>query len=183
MTTAATIKTVPNFLSFIRIVLSAIMLFIKPLSLGFYIIYIICGISDILDGFIARKTGTSSRYGARLDTIADIIMAAVLLIKVFPLLKLPSIIILWVITIGIVRLVSIIVVFVRFNTFAMLHTYGNKLTGLILFLIPIFLINNSSTCWMYMICIIASLSSVEELLVQLTSKELNPDRKSIIHTP
>jgi len=53
-------KTIPNCISFSRIIFSLILVFIKPLSVAFYAIYIICGLSDIMDGFIARKTGTTS---------------------------------------------------------------------------------------------------------------------------
>ena len=42
----------------------------------------ICGLSDVLDGIIARKTNTASSFGARLDTIADFIFVTVLLIKI-----------------------------------------------------------------------------------------------------
>lgn len=48
-------------------------------STPFYILYMICGLSDVLDGIIARKTNTASSFGARLDTIADFIFVTVLL--------------------------------------------------------------------------------------------------------
>lgn len=62
-------KKIPNYISFTRIIFSLILIFIKPLSMSFYSIYIICGFTDIMDGFIARKTGTTSRIGAKLDSM------------------------------------------------------------------------------------------------------------------
>ncbi|MDF2987999.1 MAG: phosphatidylglycerophosphate synthase [Eubacterium sp.] len=180
MSKAGTMKIVPNCLSLIRILLSLVLLFVKPLSTGFYILYVTCGVTDILDGFIARKTGTASRLGARLDTLADIIMTGVLFVKLLPVLRLPYAILVWILVIGMVRLVSILVARIKYNTFAMLHTYGNKATGLLLFLIPIFLSDNISTLWIYFIGFIASVSALEELAIHLTSKELRLNRKSIL---
>lgn len=175
------IKKIPNMLSLARIVLSLFLLVVQPLGNVFYLIYIICGVSDILDGYIARKTGTGSKAGARLDTVADIIMAGVLFVRLYPFLKLPTAIIGWVIIIGAVRAASIITVALKHKTFAMLHTYSNKFTGILLFLIPLFL-DLSTNIWMYPVCAVASLSALEELLIQLGSAKLEPDRKSIFHT-
>ncbi len=172
-------RAIPNCLSITRIVLALCLIAIKPLSITFYILYVFCGISDMLDGFIARKTGVSSSIGAKLDSIADLIMVVILFFKLYPIIRLPGQIIIWVLLILAIRVISMVLVFLKYKSFAILHTYLNKFTGLLLFLIPIFLINYSSDLWMYVICGIASLSAVEELVIHLTSKELQPDRKSI----
>lgn len=104
-------KEIPNYISFSRIILSFILIFVEPLSAAFYSIYIICGLSDIMDGFIARKTGTTSKLGAKLDSIADMIMAAVLLILLSTILNLSTEIVIWIILIGIIRVASIAVAF------------------------------------------------------------------------
>ena len=172
-------RAIPNCLSITRIVLALCLIAIKPLSIAFYILYVFCGISDMLDGFIARKTGVSSSIGAKLDSIADLIMVGILFFKLYPIIRLPGQIIIWVLLIFAIRVISMVLVFLKYKSFAILHTYLNKFTGLLLFLIPIFLINYSSDLWMYVICGIANLSAVEELVIHLTSKELQPDRKSI----
>ena len=46
-------RSIPNCISFSRIIFSLILIFVKPISVVFYVIYIICGFSDIMDGFIA----------------------------------------------------------------------------------------------------------------------------------
>ena len=102
-------KSIPNYISFSRIIFSLTLIFVKPLSVAFYTIYIICGLSDILDGFIARKTGTTSRLGAKLDSLADIIMIGILLFLLYPIINPKIEIIIWVILIGIIRLVAMIV--------------------------------------------------------------------------
>ena len=63
-------KNLANYISVSRIIMSIMLLITKTFSTTFYIIYIYCGISDMLDGFIARKTKNESKIGAGLDSIA-----------------------------------------------------------------------------------------------------------------
>ena len=64
-------------------------------------------------------------------------------------------------------------------TFAMLHSVLNKLTGFLIFLYPFSLLSAKINAGLYFICLIASLSAIEELLIHLTTKELIVNRKSI----
>ena len=172
-------KAIPNCISFSRIILSLILIFVKPLSVAFYVIYVICGLSDIVDGLIARKLGTTSRLGAKLDSIADMIMVGVLLVVLYPIVSLATEIIIWIICIGIIRLASMVVALKKYKTFAILHTYGNKITGLVLFIFPLFLPYIHATMLMNIICVVASISAIEELIIQLTSSQLQLNKQSI----
>jgi CDP-diacylglycerol--glycerol-3-phosphate 3-phosphatidyltransferase len=172
-------KEIPNFISVSRIFFSLALILVKPLSSAFYIIYIICGFSDIMDGFIARKTGTASAFGAKLDSVADMIMIGVLLFLFYPIIKPKIEIIICVILIGTIRLIAMIVALKKYKTFASIHTYGNKITGIILFLFPILIPYIQTTILMYVICIVASISATEELIIQLTSHELQLNKQSI----
>ena len=62
-----------NVITLMRIGLAISLLFIRKYSPLFLILYSICGFTDILDGYIARKTRTESKFGAKLDTIADLL--------------------------------------------------------------------------------------------------------------
>lgn len=172
-------KAIPNVISFSRIIFSLVLIFVKPLSIVFYEIYIICGFSDIMDGFIARKTGTTSRLGAKLDSMADMIMAIVLLLVLYKVVNPTTKVIIWIISIGVIRLVSIAVAMKKYKTFASIHTYGNKITGLVLFIFPILLPYIHTTVLMYIVCIVASISAIEELIIQLTSSQLQLNKHSI----
>lgn len=172
-------KAIPNFISLSRIIFSLILIFIKPLSIAFYAIYIICGFSDVLDGVIARKTGTTSRLGEKLDSLADMIMIGILLLVLYPIVNFATEIVIWIVSIAIIRLASMVVAMKKYKTFAMLHTYGNKLTGIVLFIFPLWLPYIHTTVLMYIICIVASISAIEELVIQLTSKKLQANRQSI----
>ena len=172
-------KAIPNCISFSRIIFSFILILIKPLSIAFYIIYIICGFSDIIDGFIARKTGTTSKLGEQLDSMADLIMVVILLIVLYPIINPITEMVIWIISIGIVRLASPIITMKKYKTFAMLHTYGNKFTGIVLFIFPILIPCIHTTVLMYITCVVASISAIEELVIQLTSSELEVNKQSI----
>lgn len=172
-------EILPNCISFSRIVLSLILIFIKPLSTAFYVIYIVCGFSDMIDGFIARRTETTSILGEKLDSLADMIMIVVLLVVLFPIINPSKKIIIWTIVIGIIRLTAMGVAFIKYKTFASLHTYGNKITGLILFLFPIFISFIHSNVLSNIICVVASISATEELVIQLTSRKLQVNIQSL----
>lgn len=172
-------KLIPNLISINRIILSLVLIFIKPLSVSFYIIYIICGFSDILDGFIARKTGTTSKFGAKLDSIADMIMIGILLFLFYPILNPAIEFVIWIILISIIRVISILVAFKKYKTFASIHTWGNKITGMCLFLFPILFLYINTIVLIYITCVAASISAIEELIIQLTSRDLELNRHSI----
>lgn len=172
-------KNIPNCITAARIVLSLALLFITPLSPAFIVVYIICGITDLADGPIARKTGAVSQLGARLDSAADLVMICVSLIVFIPFIKPPQEVIVWVCIIFAVRSASMITAYIKYKTFAVLHTYGNKLTGLMLFLFPVSLPYIHSPVSMYIMCAVASVSAVEELIIHSTSWGLDIDRKSL----
>lgn len=172
-------KAIPNLLSISRIIFSVILIFIKPLSIAFFAIYIICGFSDIMDGYIARNMGTQSRAGEKIDSLADLVMITVLLIVLYPIVSPAAKIFIWVILIGFIRLLSAIIALIKYRTFAMIHTYGNKITGLLLFIFPLMLPFINTNALIYIICAFATITSVEEFIIQVTSSKLNANRKSI----
>ena len=105
----------------------------------FWIVYVFCGITDMADGYVARKLKAETKAGALLDSIADIVFVICCTYKMFPLLKLPSWLwglVLMIVGIKIANQISAMLVHKRF---LFPHTKANKLTGLILFIsIPLF---------------------------------------------
>lgn len=172
-------KSIANYISIGRLFIALTLASTKPLSIEFFAIYVLCGISDVLDGYIARKTHTTSKLGEKLDSFADLIMIVVLMIVLYPMVNLTVPIIVWIVIIGIIRAVSTMVVFVKHNTFGILHTYGNKITGLVLFTFPLLLPFAQSDVLIYIICVVASISAIEELLIHLSSKDLRINKNSI----
>ncbi|GMQ64658.1 CDP-alcohol phosphatidyltransferase family protein [Vallitalea maricola] len=172
-------KTLANYISIARIFLVLTLVLIKPLSTAFFVVYILCGISDIFDGYIARKTETTSKLGEKLDPAADLIMVLILFFILYPFINITVQIFVWIVIIGIIRVASMITVFVKFKTFGVLHTLGNKITGLMLFVFTLLLTTIKLDVLMYALCIIANISAIEEFVIHLLSNELRTNRKSL----
>ena len=172
-------KQIPNLLTFTRMLCAFALLLFRPLSLWFLLIYAMAGLTDLLDGFFARRFHAESSVGARLDSAADFLLCVALIFVFLPYYHWPLWIVLWIAGIGFLRIMAALVCFFRFRTFAFLHTYSNKATGILLFLFPFLLWLFNLNITSILLCTVASLSALEELLLQLTSKTLDLDRESI----
>ena len=129
----------PNLVTGLRMIGTFLLLFTKAFSSAFYVIFSICGITDVCDGFLARRTGTTSEFGAKLDSVAT----------------------------------------VKFRCFASIHTYLNKMTGLCVFIIPYFIGLPFLTLFCMAVCGIATIASLEELVMHICAKEYDADSKAL----
>lgn len=172
-------KHIPNILSFSRIILSIALFFFLHNPAVFMVLYILSGLSDILDGFLARKWNVATKLGARLDSLGDLILCAVILVTIFKWMgEGITVYVPLILCIAVIRFINIIIAAYKYHTFAIIHTIGNKLTGLLLFFIPFgWLTNKAIILWI--IGMIALTAALEESIIHLTSKELDLDRKSI----
>ena len=173
------IKRVPNILTSVRIVCSLCLLLTEPLSFWFYALFLLGGVSDILDGYIARKTKSSSPFGAAFDSVADVVFIGVLLILFIPVFPWPFWLLCWIGIITVLRLLSLAAGFVKYRALAFLHTRLNKLTGLLLFVFPFLHSLWGLNITALVLCTAATVSALEELAINITSEELRRDRKSI----
>ena len=126
-----------NTITFFRIAAGIVLLFCPVFSPAFYAFYIAAGLSDMLDGFVARKTDTVSKLGARLDTMADFVFVVVCLIKLLPVLHITVWLYVWIGIIALIKVVNIISGFVVQKRFVAVHSVMNKATGALLFLLPL----------------------------------------------
>ena len=126
-----------NTITAIRIVCSMALLFFPVFSSAFYALYIVAGISDMTDGAVARKTGTVSEFGSKLDTVADFVLAVVCLIKLMPVIHAPVWLIVWIIVIAVIKAINLVSGYVMRKEIVVLHTAMNKATGLLLFVLPL----------------------------------------------
>lgn len=172
-------KQLPNVLSGLRILLAMGLLLIPPLGLSFYVLYLMCGLTDILDGFLARRLQAESSFGSRLDSVADFLLVCILLWRLIPVIQPSGAVLIWVLGIALLRLLAACTAKIRFGHWCFLHTWGNKLTGGLLFLYPLSLGILPSGGMQHFLCIIATLTATEELLIELTAKTWNTNRISI----
>ena len=73
---------VANVITSCRIFFSAIIFFVPVFSPVFYGCYLAAGFTDMIDGTIARKLGTDGEFGAKLDTMADIVFVTAAAYKI-----------------------------------------------------------------------------------------------------
>ncbi len=155
-------KNIANYVSISRAIMSIILAIIETFSFPFYILYIYCGISDMLDGYIARRTKSTSKIGARLDSIADIIFIIVAIIKILPVLHLSDGIIIWAVIIALIKMINVICSYIYYKKLVLPHTVANKITGFLLFIAPLIIINTNSIIFEIIICIVAIFSAIQE---------------------
>ena len=165
-----------------RIIGALLLLITAPSSISFLVIYSLCCISDILDGYIARITNTTSKLGEILDSIADCTLVTVIFVIFLPVLEWERWMIFWIILIALMRVFSSIVGFIKYQTLSFLHTYANKATGILLALFPVWYHFFRLDIIVFALCGIASISAVEEAIIIIRSKELNRNTRGIFFT-
>ena len=126
-----------NIITGIRIVCSIALLFCPVFSPVFYALYMTAGVSDMVDGAVARRTGTVSEFGSKLDTAADFVLVVVCLIKLIPVIHVPIWLMVWIIVIAAIKAINLISGYVIRKELVVLHTVMNKITGILLFILPL----------------------------------------------
>lgn len=159
-------KNLANIITISRIIGTMILIFLDVSSLPFKIIYSWCGISDVLDGFIARKLKISSELGSKLDSISDLFLYSMMLLKVWPVLmsNLPQYAINMINVIIGVRLLCYGYVMVKSKVFESRHTILNKITGFAMFCLPFVIDKDYLIYYCFLIMFIASISTIEEII-------------------
>ena len=104
------------------------------MTVPFWVLYVIAGTTDMLDGFLARRWGVESKFGARLDSLADFVFVLAVGYKLFPWLKLPTALWMMIGLIALVKIVNAVSAYVVKRRIEFLHTKANKLTGFLLFI-------------------------------------------------
>ncbi|MBR5538187.1 MAG: CDP-alcohol phosphatidyltransferase family protein [Clostridia bacterium] len=151
-----------NTITGCRVLGSIAMLLFPACSTPFYIFYLFCGFSDMVDGTVARKTNSISEFGARFDTGADVVFAAVSLIKLLPVFQVPGWLWIWIAVIATIKIGNIVWGYAVQNRLVSLHTVTNKAAGLLLFLLPLTV---SFAEWKYTsvaVCSVATLAAIQE---------------------
>ena len=166
-------KHIANIITVSRILFSVLLLFLPVLGAGFHVTYLLCGVTDMIDGTIARKTGTVSEFGARLDTVSDFVFLSVSLAKFLPMVRIPQWLWGWIAVIGAVKIGNLIGGFVRTKTLVSLYTVMNKITGLLLFLLPLTFPVIDQNYSSIAVCAIASLAAIQESFYIVTGYENN----------
>ena len=151
-----------NFITGLRIVFSVVLLFCPALSPAFYALYIAAGVTDMIDGAVARKTGTVSGFGAKLDTTADFVLVVVCLIKLLPVLHVPAWLYIWIAIIAFIKVANILAGYIRQKEFLSVHSIMNKVTGGLLFVFPLTLSFIDLSYSAAVVCVVATAAAIQE---------------------
>jgi len=153
---------IANFVTILRIVFSVIMLCFSVFSPGFYACYLLAGITDMVDGSVARRFGTESEFGEKLDTIADFVFVLAALYKLLPSMAVSVGIWLWTGIIALIKVINIIYGFLVLKRFVSVHSPANKITGIVLFLLPLTLPFIDIKYSAVLVCSLATFAAVQE---------------------
>ncbi|MBP5251939.1 MAG: CDP-alcohol phosphatidyltransferase family protein [Treponema sp.] len=151
-----------NIITSVRILCSIALLFVTPLSKLFYALYLTAGLSDMIDGTVARKTGTESEFGSKLDSTADFMFVTVCLLKLLPVLNIEKWLYVWIALIVLIKAVNIISGLIKYKKIIFVHSVLNKLTGMLTFVLPLTLRFFERRYTLVAVCSIATLAAIQE---------------------
>ena len=177
-------KAIPNIITSIRIIGAIIIVFLEPFSLTFFLVYGICGVTDALDGFIARKFHLESKIGSALDSVSDVIFLGVMGFKILPTLLELLPIWNWVMILVPVGLQTIayFICAIKYKRFSAVHTYANKVMSAAIFFYPFSFIGFIPAIYQTYVAVFGSVAiyaSIEINLIHIIAKEYDERNKSI----
>ena len=155
-------KSLPNAISALRFLGAVCLLFFRVESYAFWAIYFVCGLSDMADGYLARKLGCESKTGALLDSLADLAFVICCCFKLIPVLAFPKWLWIWGGVIVAIKVINQISALVMYKKCVFPHTMANKVTGVLLFVgvpLTVFL---ESIVPMVIIAVVATFAAVQE---------------------
>ena len=164
--------TVANCITSLRIVGALIIVFLKPLKTFFFIVYTLSGVTDAIDGFIARMLHQESEFGSKLDSVADLTFYSVLMIKILPLLikLLPCSIWHFIVFAILVRIILYLYTAFKNKKLLSSHSYLNKATGLLIFFLPYVLLANFVELYCWILVGIAVAATIQEFINVIIKK-------------
>lgn len=150
-----------NIITSIRIICSISLLFCPALSMLFYVLYIVAGVTDMIDGIVARKTNSVSEFGSKLDTIADFVLVVTCLIKLLPVLDIETWMYIWIVIIAVIKLINIVSCYVMWKKLIAVHSVMNKVSGVLLFALPLTFRIIGLRYSVIVVCVVATFAAVQ----------------------
>ena len=125
----------------------------------------------MIDGTVARMTSSASEFGARLDTVSDFVFMTVALIKFLPHFHIPVWLWIWIGIIAMIKLGNAVWGFVRTKKLISPHTVLNKVTGLLLFLLPMTISFIELIYTLPFVCAVATVAAIHEVYDTYSEKK------------
>ena len=156
---------IANIITGIRVVCSIALVFCSVLTPSFYTLYVIAGLTDMIDGWVARRTNTVSEFGAKWDSAADLCFVVVCLVKLIPVMALPHWLYVWIGIIACIKCFNVGYESVMKKRFVTMHSTANKVTGFLLFLFPLTWSFMDKRYCAVVVCLVASFAARHELSI------------------
>lgn len=173
-------RYLPNILSCLRIVLAFGLLSAANHRYCVFVVFLLCGLTDLIDGYLARKWRCETELGARLDSLGDFIffiaLGVYLYLRRYAVIKENLILITLVFAI---RIASLVVCGIKNKKVYSLHTISNKITGILLFLGIGLVILMEVRQMVGIVLIAALLSALEELIIMIRIQSPDPNIRSL----
>lgn len=180
------LKKISNQITLVRLTLLPFMWFLILKNYPLYyvgILLIICGVTDVLDGYLARKLNQVTELGSKLDSWADnlLVMSALL----WTALRMPEIftenLLLMFTALGFYG-IFLLVGAVKFHRFANLHLYLSKIATLLayLFLVHALLTGKYSRGFFIFTACVSILSNIEGITTQLILSQVDEHMGSLV---
>jgi|SRR5690554_4959015 len=177
------ILNIPNILSFYRLIMFPVILVLALLGIEkwFVILFCINLITDILDGFIARRFNLVTKFGAALDNLADMGTYVLAILGVF-LFKWqdfkPHV---WLLYLFLtIFIISYIVAFFRFGKIPGMHLYSPVIAGYLQGAFFFVLFVWGFNLWFYFVAVgWGVLAYIDKILVLLKTNDIKPGLKGI----
>lgn len=155
-------KHLPNIITSVRFIGAICLLFFDVRNVAFWLIYSVCGISDMLDGYLARRIGCESKTGALLDSMADVVFVACCCYMLIPVLAFPQWLWIWGGAIVTIKVINQISALVMYKKCLFPHTVANKATGFFLFVGAPLTLFLESTVPMMVVAAVATFAAIQE---------------------
>lgn len=157
-----------NVLTGIRVLCGVMLLFFPAFSPTFFLLYLLGGLTDALDGTVARRQGKATDSGAKFDTAADMIFAAAAGIRMIGNIEVPLWLLIWAGLIALLKAVNLLMGLIAYHRFISVHSPLNKICGVIVFSIPLLMgCDPARQAADYVIaaaCVIATAAAIQETM-------------------
>jgi CDP-diacylglycerol--glycerol-3-phosphate 3-phosphatidyltransferase len=177
------IYSIPNLLSLLRLALVPVLVVAACLNEDqlFLLLLGICLLSDMLDGYFARKLQQVTEFGARLDSWADMATYAMMILGLN--LIWPTIFdqqFLYLVAATLSYVLPVVVALVRFSSFPSYHTWGAKLAAVLIAPAFYLLVLYDEQTFFRLVIIFHVLVAMEEIAITMMLKKPKTNVASIL---
>jgi len=161
-------KQIANLLTCSRILCGFALLCRPVFSIWFHTFYLLGGFTDAIDGTVARKLGITSTFGARLDTVADIVFFGAVILKLAISMVIPAWVIRWIAGTAAIKLLGILIGFIKYRRFITVHSMINKVCGIAVYMAPLYAFGvehwHMKLLGVSCSCVIAVIAAIHEVI-------------------